>query len=260
MPGTAPTAPAPPVPLRSHAGAVRAVRPLVPGLLEVELQGLDGLVPVAPDTFAYVMVDVTGGTIDPAFTIEDFMAQDGRGPIAGAYYTLRRRDPESGVVTLWAVVHDHPGSVGAWLRAAGPGDPVVVWGPRPGFVPPPRASSILLVADETGLAAVAAIVESLPDDVDVVARLEVADRAAAPPMPRHPGLDLRWVRRAGEPGTGDELLDEVAALDIGDVGRWAAFGGAESRQVTRIRRLLRHERGLPAERVLMTGYWRRDVD
>jgi NADPH-dependent ferric siderophore reductase len=245
--------------LRAQPGTVRSVRSLTPVLLEVEVEGLVDMVQVAPDTFVYVMVAVDGTSIDPAFTIGDLQAQAEGGPVRGAYYTIRRRDPSTGVVTFWAALHDHPGGVGGWLRAARPGDRLVGWGPRPGFTPSPDAGAVLLVADETGWAAVAAIVESLPPDVEVVALLEAGDPDCLPPMPTHPGLDLRVVERAGAPGTGDELLDAVAALDLGDPSRWTAFGGAESRQVARIRRLVRRERGLAADRVLMTGYWRRDV-
>ena len=245
--------------LRAQPGTVRAVRPLTPTLLELDVDGLDDMLQVAPDTFVYVMVAVDGTSIDPGFAIQDFSAQAEGGPVRGAYYTIRRRDPETGVVTFWVVLHDHAGGVGGWMQAARPGARVVGWGPRPGFAPPPDAEAVLLVADETGWAAAAAIIESLPADVEVVARLEVGDPLATPPMPTHPRLDLQWVVRAGEPGTGDELLDAVAAVDLGDPSRWAAFGGAESRQVSRIRRLVRRERGLAADRVLMTGYWRLDV-
>lgn len=243
----------------AQPGTVRSVRALTPALLEVEVDGLDDMEQVAPDTFVYVMVAVDGTSIDPGFTIQDFQDQREGGPVRGAYYTIRRRDPATGVVTFWVVLHDHPGGVGGWLRAAHPGDQVVGWGPRPGFTPAPDAEAVLLVADETGWAAAAAIIESLPPDVEVVALIEAGDPASVPPMPGHPHLDRRVVERSGEPGTGDELLDAVAALDLGDPARWCAFGGAESRQVSRVRRLVRRERGLAADRVLMTGYWRRDV-
>jgi NADPH-dependent ferric siderophore reductase len=53
----------------------------------------------------------------------------------------------------------------------------------------------------------------------------------------------------------------VRDLDLGDAGgtEWWAFGGAESRQITAVRKHLRQEVGWPAERVSMTGYWRREV-
>ena len=46
-------------------------------------------------------------------------------------------------------------------RALRPGDPVALWGPRTAFDPPAGTDWYLLVADDTGLPAVAAIIESL---------------------------------------------------------------------------------------------------
>ena len=48
-------------------------------------------------------------------------------------------------------------------QRARPGDPVALWGPRTAYAPPAGTDWYLLVADETGLPAVAAILESLPE-------------------------------------------------------------------------------------------------
>jgi NADPH-dependent ferric siderophore reductase len=64
------------------------------------------------------------------------------------------------------------------------------------------------------------------------------------------------LRNGRDPGTGSELVDTVVALELDGDGWWA-FGGAESRQATAVRRHLRRDLGWPAERVSMTGYWRR---
>lgn len=189
--------------------------------------------------------------------MDDFKAQGADGPVRGAYYTVRHHDPEAGTITFWVVVHDHPEGVSAWLQRATPGDALLAWGPRVGFVPP-AVDRFLLVADETGFAAVARIVEALPSTATIIALLELDDADHAPPMPSHPGLDLRWIVRRGAPGTGDELLLAVQAVEVAEPARWAMFGGAESRQITRIRRLVRDERCLEAQQVLATGYWRRE--
>jgi NADPH-dependent ferric siderophore reductase len=39
----------------------------------------------------------------------------------------------------------------------------------------------------------------------------------------------------------------------------SAFGAAESRQITAVRKYLRRELGLRSDQVFMTGYWRRDA-
>ena len=80
-------------------------------------------------------------------------------------------------------------------------------------------------------------------------------------MPVHPGLEIIWVDRGGEaPGVTNRLLAAVAAsITAGDDAPDAAFGAAESRQVSAVRRHLRHALGMPAARVQMTGYWRRQA-
>jgi NADPH-dependent ferric siderophore reductase len=191
--------------------------------------------------------------------------------VVGAYYTVRRWRPEVQEIDLWMVLHheggepddvDDPrvGAAARWAAAAAPGDAVGLWGPRTAFEPPADTDSYLLVADETGLAAVAALLEQWgagptpPPSTTVV--VEVADAEHRVALPMAAWADVRWLHRDGaDPGTGTRLLDAVRSVELGP--RTYAVGAAESRQVTAIRRHLRDERGLPAERVSMTGYWRR---
>ncbi len=79
-------------------------------------------------------------------------------------------------------------------------------------------------------------------------------------MPEHPNLRTVWVDRGDDaPGTVNRLLDTARAeVDAVRVVPGAAFGAAESRQISAIRRYLRSEVGLAAAVVSMTGYWRLD--
>jgi NADPH-dependent ferric siderophore reductase len=74
--------------------------------------------------------------------------------------------------------------------------------------------------------------------------------------PGLPDLAVTWLHRGGAPtGTTTALFDAVAALDLPS-GAPYVWGGGESRSMTRIRKHVRHELGLPRERVSLTGYWR----
>jgi NADPH-dependent ferric siderophore reductase len=78
-------------------------------------------------------------------------------------------------------------------------------------------------------------------------------------MPGHPGLGIVWVDRGGgEPGVTNRLL--AAVRDIVEVAPDAAFGAAELRQISAVRRHLREVHGVPPDRMSMTGYWRREPD
>ena len=247
--------------LRTVHGRVSGVERVVPGLLQVTLAGFDDYPLQGGDEFVYTMISHADGGIPPTYDMSDYRDQGDDDPVRGAYYTVRRARPAVGEVDLWVVEHDHPGTVAAWMTSASPGDPVALWGPRHGFRLPDDARHVLFVADETGLAAVAALLEELPSDRRATAILECVDADHRPPMPQHPGLEIVWVDRGDEvPGVTNRLLGAVAAsITADDDAPDTAFGAAESRHVSAVRRHLRQALGMPAARVLMTGYWRRQV-
>lgn len=233
-------------------GRVAAARRVTADLLEVTLAGFAGYPLTGGDEFVYTMVSYDDGGIPTTTTLDEVLEQGPDGPLRGAYYTVRRSRPAVGEIDLWVVDHGHPGSVGAWMAHARAGDPVALWGPRRGFRPPPDARHVLLVADPTGFAAVAALIDGLPADRRATAVLAGCGSTDRPPMPDHPGVRFVWTSA----DDGDRLLRTVAAHVAADRPD-AAFGAAESRQVTRVRRFVRDVLGVPAERVSITGYWRR---
>ena len=126
----------------------------------------------------------------------------------------------------------------------------------------------LLVADESGLPAVAGICESLPDDARGVAVVEVPTAADKQEFRTPSGVELRWVVRsegagdgAGQDGThavpGQAALADLCALDLsGHDGDVYAFTIGESALATGARRHLVGERGVPKAHVDFVGYWR----
>ncbi|MET0580306.1 MAG: siderophore-interacting protein, partial [Ilumatobacteraceae bacterium] len=110
-----------------------------------------------------------------------------------------------------------------------------------------------------GLPGAAAIIESLPwgTPVELVSEVDAEDDRQ--PLPDNGGLRVHWrYRRGAAAGTTTALADTVRDLSF-PAGTPYAWGGAESRVVTAVRRHLRDERGLPQSAVSMTGYWRRDA-
>ncbi len=249
-----PTATADPVlALPTVHGRVRSVRPLADRLVEVTIEGVGALALLGGDDFVYALVSPHPTGIDRGYTMSRFLEHRTDDPVIGAYYTVRRSRPD-GSIDLWVVDHGHRGSVGEWMATALPGDPVALWGPRRGFRVPDDARSVLLVADETGLGAVSALLDTMPAAVRVTAVLETVGVTHRPALPERPLVDVAWIDRGDdEPGVTDKLLDAVRDLD--DVPD-AAFGAGESRRISAVRRHLRR-RGLAADRMLMTGYWRR---
>ncbi len=244
---------------------VAEVRELNASLLEIDLRGgLEGFTSVGGDQFVYLMVPQGDGEVIPDdWTMAKYRESGFEAPIYGAYYTVRAWDPSTSTMTIWLARHDHPTGVAAWFGTCVAGDRLALWGPRhgfgremPGLVEADPAAQALFVSDESGIAAVAVLLEELDERVPVQVIAEAVGPAHRPVLPQRDRLDVTWIDRGdGEPGSPTALLEAVAAADI-DVEHTFAFGAGESKCVSAIRRHLRREVGLPAVRVHMIGYWR----
>lgn len=264
---------------RTLVTEVVAVEDVHPHLRRITFGGDDlaGLQLPGPDAFFYVLLPPPGRTdltIDQSFTWEAHSAMPEAERPVGAYYTVRRWDPAARQVEMLFVLHDSHDSHGdddgdgddgpasswaasSWAAKATVGDPAALWGPRTAFAPPAGTDRYLLVADETGLPAVAAIIESLPPEVPVQVVAEAADATSRQELPPRPAVSVTWCHRDGaDPGTTSLLLDAVTALPpLTDTTY--VWGGGESRTLAAVRRHVRHERGLSREAVALITYWRR---
>jgi NADPH-dependent ferric siderophore reductase len=244
--------------LHTYVTTVEQVDDVTPGLRRIVVRGgLDGFVPKGPDQFVFVMVPRRDGdpsVIAPGFRMEDFQRMPEPERPAGAYYTVRRWDAERGAMELWFVLHHEDAGVGGWARHAQPGDRMALWGPRTSFAPPADTQSLLLVADETGLAATASILEELDPATRAHVVVETSDAAHTVDLPRGPHVSVTWLFR--EHRTGRGLVDEIRRMQLDPAGLYA-FGAAEAGAVDEVRRHLRQDRGLPPSQVRMVAYWRR---
>jgi NADPH-dependent ferric siderophore reductase len=240
--------------LDSYCGEVRRVTPLTANLVEVTVGiGVDGPAFAGGDEYAWVMIGAAADGVPEGYGLAEFEEQPDDGAVKGAYYTVRRHRPDANEIDLWVVLHGHADSCASRLGGARLGHRLALWGPRPGFKPPPDAASLLLVADETGFAAAAALIDASPVETEITAIFETVDHHHEVAFPAHPGLDLHWAYRSSNAAT-NPLLSAVAHHISTPPG--AAFGAAESRQISAVRRHLRTEFGMPASHVRMTGYWR----
>ncbi|MCL7460724.1 siderophore-interacting protein [Micromonospora echinofusca] len=173
-------------------------------------------------------------------------------------YTVRAWDAASGEMTVDIVHHGDVGVGGPWAAALRPGDPVHFVGPGGAYAPSPDADWHLLVGDESALPAIAAALERLPAGAPAAVFVEVADRADEQPLASPGAVRLTWLHRGDRP-VGEALVAAVRALEFppGDVH---AFVHGEATFVKELRRLLRVERGVPRERLSISGYWRRGLD
>ncbi len=173
-------------------------------------------------------------------------------------YTVRAFDPRTAELTVDVVHHGDEGLAGPWAAALRPGDPVRFVGPGGAYAPSPDADWHLLVGDESALPAIAAALERLPSGAPATVLVETSGPAEEQPLPSPGDVKLTWLHRRDRP-VGEGLVAAVRALDFpaGDVH---AFVHGEATFVKELRRLLRVERGIPRERLSISGYWRRGMD
>ncbi|GAB2472713.1 siderophore-interacting protein [Promicromonospora xylanilytica] len=118
----------------------------------------------------------------------------------------------------------------------------------------------LLVADESGLPAVAGICESLPADARGIAVVEVPTAGDRQEIRAPSGVELRWVVRSdADPHAvpGQAALAELRGLELAGLGTEVyAFTVGESSLATGARRYLVNECGVPKTHVDFVGYWR----
>ena len=237
---------------------VVAVADVGHGLRQITFGGIRAHVPLGPDDFFLVIRPQDLGELDGDVSFADFKDRPPETRPAWAYYTARAFRPEVGELDAWFVLHDHEGPISGWARTAVVGDKVALWGPRDAFSPPDGTTSLLLVGDETGLGAFAAILDAYASTaIPVTVVVETDGGDAVIELPARAKDDVRWVGRNGaEHGTGTALVDTVRSLDV-DVEGVYAYGAAESREITAVRKHLRKERGIAGPQVQMVGYWRR---
>jgi NADPH-dependent ferric siderophore reductase len=162
------------------------------------------------------------------------------------------------MIRVTVVLHEPRGPACTWAEAAPIGAGVGYAGPRVDFAPRADAAWLLLCGDETGLPAIAAILEQPPAGAErILAVIEVHDGAEEHALVVPAGAEVRWVHRDGaDAATTTHLADALRGLPLPD-GPGQAWGAAESKVARTVREVLRDERGMPRRHVSAKGYWLR---
>lgn len=179
---------------------------------------------------------------------------DATAPEEGRNYTVRRHDRNR--VTIDVVLHERgPGT--AWVIATRPGDQVVLDHARSWYRRPGGCDWQLLLADLSGLPALARIIGELPGGLPTTAIVDVVDDSDLRYLPQHPDVTVLASIGAGNGCAPGSLAERMAQVDSPGTGYcWFAGEAAESRQ---IRKHLR-ARGWRIDQYDITGYWRRDSE
>ncbi|MFF9865692.1 siderophore-interacting protein [Streptomyces sp. NPDC013953] len=243
---------------RAHEARVVRTERLTPHMVRVVLGG-EGLSAFATgeytDHYIKLLFAAPGVTYPEPFDMERIREEFPRDqwPTTRTY-TVRAWDADQRELTVDFVVHGDEGLAGPWAARAETGEIVRFLGPGGGYAPDPAADWHLLVGDESALPAIAASLERLPEGAVGHALIEVDSPAEEQKIAAPSGVELRWLHRGARP-VGEALLAAVEELAFpsGDVH---AFVHGEAGFVKDLRRHLRLERGIPRDRLSISGYWR----
>ncbi|MDI2125359.1 siderophore-interacting protein [Yinghuangia seranimata] len=173
-------------------------------------------------------------------------------------YTVRRWDPVAGELSVDLVHHGDEGLAGPWAARVQPGDTAHLLGPGGGYSPDPQADWHLLAGDESALPAIAASLEQLPSGTRAFVFVEVSGADDEQKLDTAADADVTWIHRgAAQPG--EPLVQALTAWEFPS-GTPHAFVHGEAGAVKELRRLLLVERGVPRDRLSISGYWRLGKD
>lgn len=149
------------------------------------------------------------------------------------------------------------GRAGMWAYRCQPGDTITIAGPRGVKGLPDGVDWYLLIADETGLPAVARFLEEAPARMRVRAIVEVPTKDDQLTIDTAADAQVTWLVRGHTiAGYSQQLLHVLRELEFLP-GRCFVWGGAEAMTLKPIRRFVRDEMGVPSEDIDIRGYWRR---
>lgn len=249
-------------PARPRPSAIRAqvqrVEQLTPHMIRIVLggPGLDGFAAGEyTDHYIKLLFPADGGAYPDPFDPQAIREEQPRDqwPVTRTY-TVRRWDADARELTVDFLYHGQQGIAGPWAANARPGDDLYFSGPGGAYAPDPAADWHLLAGDESALPAIAAAMERLPEGALAHVFIEVADPQEEQKPETAADAAVTWLHRGTE-RVGEPLVRAVAGLDF-PPGEVQAFVHGEAGAVKELRRLLRRERGVPLERLSISGYWR----
>jgi NADPH-dependent ferric siderophore reductase len=235
--------------------SVTAKRKLSPGFVRITVSGddLTGFTSSGPtDHSKLFFPDAATGILSAPQLVDGAMQRPENGTIIVRDFTPREfRDGIIPELDFDFFLHGD-GAASAWAAAAEVGDPVVVGGPRGSRMPPSGIARVILAADETALPALAKWIESLPEEVEIVAFATVTNESDAAYLePAHVNrARLVWIDK--QPGALERAVRAYGPISD-DTFVWMA---GEATSLIPVRRYLRRELGLSATQVKVDGYWK----
>lgn len=251
---------------RHHRSRVLDKQWVTPRMVRLTLDCGADFVPTGTDSHVAVYFYPPEARVPAEFTAENLTDLHRFASPQVRRYTVRNvcnmTDTGTGAATidLDVVVHEPAGLASGWARDAVVGDEVLWWGPTEAWHLPEQTRELVLVADETGLPAVAEILAVCPDEVRTHVLALVDDERDEPYLAttgQEQQAQLTWIHRGPAAGVVpkelpralDNLLAAVTANATGPVSLWAGVEFAEAGT------LRRHFSDLERSHSHVTLYW-----
>lgn len=208
--------------------------------------GLERL-PNKLDMLAYAKYLTISKSVRPVlrnYTVRDYRADGPDGPELDVDFVIHGSAAEGTA-----------GPAAGWAQTCEPGDAVALLDEGRMFNLPDGIDRVLLVADETGLPAVAGILAGLPPETRGTAIVELPSAEDIPELRAPADLDVRWVIREDPHAVpGQAALAAAETLGVPEEPFYGWVVGEQSLAAGTRRLWVRA--GTPKERVMFCGYWK----
>jgi NADPH-dependent ferric siderophore reductase len=249
--------------VQTYAATVLGRRWLSAHLVTVTLGGLDGFASTGiPDEYVRVLIPPAGAELAIPEIDDDWKITlpDGAVEPESRVYTVSDHRVVDGDTRIDLDIALHDEGVGAeWARTCRPGDRVGLIEPHGLYAAPAGVGWQLLVADITGLPAVARILRGLEPGQKVEVVIVLTDGGDEIPLPSPADVDVTWQVVGKDTDICDALAHAVTSRDLPSDDRYVWLAG-EARASRAVRRHLRRELRWPQADFYTCGYWQIEAE
>lgn len=261
--------------MRTHAATVIGRRRLSAHLVTVTLGGLaDFPTTGVPDEYARVLIPPLDNRhrddrhLDAALILPEIDEQtwtitypDGAAELTHRVYTISDHRVVEGEVQVDIDVALHDRGIGSdWARDCQVGDRVGLLEPRGLYAAPDDVEWQLLVADVTGVPALARVLRGLQPGQRAEAVVVVTDADDEIPLPSAGDVKVRWQLVDRETDISDALTAAVVEQELPASGSRYVWMAGEARASRAVRRHLRRVLEWPQSDFYTCGYWQIDAE
>jgi NADPH-dependent ferric siderophore reductase len=251
--------------VHTYAATVIGRRPLSAHLVTVTLGDLgDFPTTGVPDEYVRLLIPEPGAELvlpeidEATWTIT---YPDGAAELTHRVYTISDHRVVDGEVQvdIDIALHDH-GTGSDWARHCVVGSRVGLLEPRGLYAANPDVDWQLLVADITGVPALARILRGLKPGQRADAVVVLTDADAQIPLPSAGDVTVQWRVVEHEADISGALTSAVVDRELSLEGSRYVWLAGEARASRAVRRHLRRELGWPQSDFYTCGYWQVDAE